>query len=414
MANRTAISPSANRHKLAGLVETVLIAVANSRRTHLFQQSLAQMGQPQARVITFRDLLSGKALIADCIKPPAILRIDSPGKDFETERGLLHAGAETEDDRDYAGISSEEVNRLEFERGRILYPRQWYLGFCRALELIRAQLASSSECSLMNNLSDTALMFDKPRCQAALNEQGIPTPANLGEINSFAELRERMRESGCDRVFIKLAHGSSASGVVAYQTNGDKHQATTTVEIVARGKDVRLYNSRRIRVCREVCEIALLVDTLCRHRVYVEQWLPKAGMGDRTFDLRVVVIARRAMHTVVRLSRHPMTNLHLLGGRGDLDQVLERMGERAWTAARSTCEQLMSECFPKSLYAGIDLRISPDYRRHTVLEVNAFGDLLPDVLCDGLDTYATELSAVLGGGHVQVAVSQSSPTTNRI
>ena len=37
----------------------------------------------------------------------------------------------------------------------------------------------------------------------------------------------------------------------------------------------------------------------------------------------------------------------------------------------------MTTCFPKSLYAGIDLRISPDYQHHQVLEVNAFGDLLP-------------------------------------
>jgi len=173
----------------------------------------------------------------------------------------------------------------------------------------------------------------------------------------------------------------------------------TSVEVVGQGKDLRLYNSRRVRVCREVSQIAALVDALCRHRVYVEEWLPKAGIAGQTFDLRVVVIGRRAMHTVVRLSRHPMTNLHLLGGRGDPDQVLMRMGNTAWTGVRHTCEQVMTDCFAESLYAGIDLRISPDYRRHAVLEVNAFGDLLPNVLCDGADTYEAELSAVLGRVH---------------
>jgi hypothetical protein len=58
---------------------------------------------------------------------------------------------------------------------------------------------------------------------------------------------------------------------------------------------------------------------------------------------------------------------------------------------------VLRDCFPHSLYAGIDLHIAPDFRRHNVLEVNAFGDLLPDVFCDGLDTYETELSVMLNG-----------------
>jgi hypothetical protein len=219
-----------------------------------------------------------------------------------------------------------------------------------------------------------------------------------------------MRQSGCRRVFIKLAHGSSASGVVAYETNGDKHQATTTVEAVSHGSELHLYNSRRIRIYREVREIEALVDTLCRHHAYVEQWLPKAGITGRTFDLRVVVVAGRAKHTVVRLSRHPMTNLHLLGGRGSLNQVLERMGETAWALARRTCEQLMTDCFPESLYAGVDLRIAPDFRRHSVLEVNAFGDLIPGVLCEGLDTYATEIFAMLAGVYAQSAAAHTKAT----
>jgi hypothetical protein len=53
------------------------------------------------------------------------------------------------------------------------------------------------------------------------------------------------------------------------------------------------------------------------------------------------------------------------------------------------------QCFPGSLYAGIDLLVTADFRRHAVLEVNAFGDLLPGVLCGGEDTYALEIAAML-------------------
>ena len=90
-----------------------------------------------------------------------------------------------------------------------------------------------------------------------------------------------------------------------------------------------------------------------------------------------------------------MTNLNLLGGRGNLEIVMQRIGSAGWATIQRTCEQVMTTCFPASLYAGIDLRISPDYQHHQVLEVNAFGDLLPDVLCDGRDTYETELVAMI-------------------
>ena len=52
-------------------------------------------------------------------------------------------------------------------------------------------------------------------------------------------------------------------------------------------------------------------------------------------------------------------------------------------------------CFAESLYAGIDLLLTPDYRHHRVLEVNAFGDLLPRLLWNGLDTYQAEVQALL-------------------
>jgi hypothetical protein len=177
---------------------------------------------------------------------------------------------------------------------------------------------------------------------------------------------------------------------VAYQTDGRRHQAATTVEAARRDGELRLYNSRRIRVYRDWREIAELIDALCRHRVHVEQWLPKAGFDNRTFDLRVVVIAGRACHTVARLSQSPMTNLHLLNERGDEDAVRERVGRAAWDAAMRNCELAM-ECFPGSLYAGVDLLFTPDYRRQVVIEVNAFGDLLPGVFWQGLETYAAEL-----------------------
>ena len=386
---------SASERGRAHARRVVLIGVPNSRRTELFQAALARAGAPAALVVSYTDLLGGRAFLPDLVRPGTLVRIDSPGKDFETELALLEAGADAEDEEGrYARAARETLDALEFERGRIHWPRQWYLGFRQALRLLEKQLFSSQAHYLMNSPAEIALMFDKPACHRRLCESGVPVPKCLGIVGSFDELREAMREQGCGRVFVKLAHGSSASGVVAYQTDGVRQRATTTVEVVRRGGETILYNSRRIRVHRDAREIAVLVDELCRHRAHVERWFPKAGIEGRTFDLRVVVIAGKARHTVVRLSRHPLTNLHLLNARSSPERVASRMGEAGWADCLHTCERVLKVAFPRSLYAGIDLAVAPNFRGRSVLEVNAFGDLLPGVLHEGLDTYEAELTAV--------------------
>jgi glutathione synthase/RimK-type ligase-like ATP-grasp enzyme len=246
----------------------------------------------------------------------------------------------------------------------------------------------------MNQPGDIELMFDKSRCQDLFAGRGIPVPAGLGPARSYEEFRDRLRETGRRRVFVKLAHSSSASGVVAYATDGRRQQAVTTVEMVRREGELRLYNSRRLRCYRDDGDIAVLLDALCREGVRVEEWVPKAGLEGHVFDLRVLVMAGQVRHTVVRMSQGPMTNLHLLNRRGDLTALRARMEPAAWEAAQETCCRAAG-VFPGSLHAGVDLLIAPGFRRHAVLEINAFGDLLPGVLCDGLDTHAAEVEAVL-------------------
>lgn len=387
--------PSASETEGAPARRVVLVGVPAGRRTELFQAALARAGARPALVVPYTELLAGRASLPNLLLPGTLMRIDSPGRNFETELALLRAGADEDDEEgNYARAERGTLGALEFERGRIHWPRQWYLGFRRAMRMLEEQLLASRPHRLMNSPAEVALMFDKPACHRRLREGGVTVPKCLGTPGSFDELREAMREQGCARVFVKLAHGSSASGVVAYQTDGSRHRATTTVEVVRRGGRTLLYNSRRVRVHLCVREIAALIDELCRHRAHVEHWFPKAGVEGRTFDLRVVVIAGMASHTVVRLSRHTLTNLHLLNGRGSVAAVASRMGEAAWADAMRACERVLEVAFPRSLYAGIDLAIALDFRRHAVLEVNAFGDLLPGVLDGGLDTYDAELSAV--------------------
>lgn len=390
------LMPTATSPTRSDRPEFVVIGNPGCPRVAFFQEALVRCELPPAELVSYADLIAGRATLEHAVTPGAVVRLESPGRDFDVEKALLAAGADEPAAGRPTRISREQATQLAFDKGRIWYPRQWYLGFRAVLRRIAEQLSRCPPHRLLTPPADVEVLFDKPRCQARFAQAGIPVPRTLGSVRSYEELRERMRQAGCHSVFVKFAHGSSASGVVAYRTRGDRQEALTTAEMVRSDGELRLYNSRLIRRYSQPAEVAELIDALGQEGVQVEEWLPKAGLDGSLFDLRVVVIGGEARHVVVRVSQGPMTNLHLGNRRGDLSAVVARMSPDRWQAARRTCERAAA-VFPHSLLLGIDLLIAPDYRRFAVLEANAFGGLLPGVLSEGEDTYEAEARAVLRG-----------------
>jgi hypothetical protein len=254
------------------------------------------------------------------------------------------------------------------------------------------------------------VLFDKRRCHAVLDAAGVPVPQSptsgpsAAPVRGWDDVRALMREHRMHRLFVKPAHGSSASGVLAVEAGGvGRIRATTSVELAPDG---RLYNSLRVRRYDREHDIAAIVDALAPDGLHLERWLPKASQDGRAADLRVVVVAGRATHAVVRTSRSPLTNLHLGGRRGDLDTAraaVEAAGAR-WADLLGVCEQAAA-CFPRTLCVGVDLLPTVGWRRAAVGEVNAFGDLLPRLTglpgsgAEGLDTYGAQVAAVLHDRH---------------
>ncbi|MGY0235626.1 STM4014 family protein [Longispora urticae] len=222
------------------------------------------------------------------------------------------------------------------------------------------------------------------------------TTAGAGPAG-WEPLRDAMDAVGWSRVFVKPRHGSSASGVLALRRAPGRTWATTSVELVRDGGRVRLFNSLRVRTYRDERDVAAIVDHLAPDGLHVERWFPKAGLDGRTVDLRVLVLAGRPGHVVVRASHSPMTNLHLGGARGDLDALRRAAGPDAYAAAMATCARVAAQ-FPGSPHVGVDLMFAPGWTRHAVAEVNAFGDLLPGLLVDGRDPYETQAAALLPAG----------------
>jgi hypothetical protein len=377
------------------MLNFVLIANPETRRVQLFQQALARCGWPPCRSVSYADLLASRCDLAEFDTPDIIFRFDAPERSLEVDRGLIAAGAELESDGGHQRISASGAAQLPTDLGRIWYQRQWYLGWRHCLKTWTKNIQGR----ILNHPDDIIIMFDKVRSQQILADAGIPVPPMLCDdrnstITSYDRLCTLMEEKNIDRVFVKLAHGSAASGVVAYDRRHGLNRAITTVERVVAGGELRFYNSRSIRQYRDPNAIADIINFLAPESVQVEAWLPKARLEGREFDVRVVVIGGRACQAVIRVGNSPMTNLHLGNDRREIADLPIGLSPTVWAEMLATCERAAA-CFPNTFYCGIDLLIAPNLREHYILEMNAFGDLLQGVMWRGEDTYTTELKMLL-------------------
>ncbi|MCK9900393.1 hypothetical protein CC117_04755 [Parafrankia colletiae] len=360
-----------------------VVGAPGDRRTGLFAAACRVAGLAAPRVVPWAQVLRGGEVP---VVPGAPLRIDSPGDDPEVDALLRGPG----------------------DPARVGGGARWYAAFTAALGRVAAA-AERAGARPLGDVDDIAVMCDKRRCHARLAAAGVPVPEALPPVHGYAELRARMVQAGLHQVFVKPAHGSSASGVVALRaTPAGRIRAVTSAALTGSGTGsgsgtgggTGLVNSLRVRVHESESEVARLIDLLAPDGLHVERWLPKAALGGRVLDLRVVVIAGEPTHVVVRTSHIPMTNLHLGGLRGSVAAVRDALGTAGWERALGVCAQAAA-CFPGSLMVGVDLLVGIGWRRVAVGEVNAFGDLLPGITglpgtrAEGLDTYAAQVDAAL-------------------
>ena len=192
-------------------VSFVIVGHPASDRVTRFQAALAEAGQAAARVVGYDELIAGQVALPEVVQHGAVVRIDSPDRDFAVERAILALGAEIEDaEGGFARASWEAVAGMADEAGAIRFPRQWYLGYSEVLRRIGRQLAECPPHRLMNHPDEIAVMFDKRACHALLAEHGVAVPRALGPVRSHEELQARMREAGFSRPKVSgLSHSTA-------------------------------------------------------------------------------------------------------------------------------------------------------------------------------------------------------------
>ncbi|GGD82432.1 hypothetical protein GCM10011514_53120 [Emticicia aquatilis] len=360
----------------------LVIGNPENRRLHSFIVEVDALKECSHSVISYIDLLDDKVKLDNYIRPNTVVKIDSPGENQTVRKKLI----------EYGKINIQHINNAFLsEFGRICYQDEWYRGFFSFLLDLKDKF-SPFKLHFMNSIDSILIMFDKVETKKLLNQNKILTPIALDNIYNYTELRNQMFNKKIHNVFIKPAHSSSASGVIAFRTQGSFVKAISSVELISDQGDVRFYNSLKVRTYTDEKSIITLINNFLLGKVSLEQWIPKASFKGLSFDFRVVVINGKARHIVARTSKSPITNLHLGNARGNLSEIVTHISNERFESIKAVAENV-AKCFPDCLYLGIDVLISANLRHIMVLEVNAFGDLLPNLIDDGETVYEAQIKA---------------------
>jgi len=352
-------------------MKITIIGNPENRRVTYFMDAARRLGVPTPQVVSWLDCLRHPSPAQIC--DADLIRIDSPGENFEVEVELVGRGA-----RRQGALPPSWTSETE-DRGSIRNQRLWFDGFKDILDEL-------TQCRghFMTPPSEILAMFDKIQARERHRNAGAPMPGFLGDIDAMDDLDALAKDH--QRMFIKPRFGSSASGVIAFRSR-PRRQMTTSVEL----QGTRLYNSLKIRTYIEASKQSAIIDALAPDGLFAEEWIPKASLGG-AFDFRVFVVAGKAEHTVMRVSQSPLTNLHLGNQRGDIEafQAAKPCAFRAVQDAAVIAASGFS-----ALTCGVDVALEATMKRAYVLETNAFGDLLPNVFIDGKDTYTRSLEEAL-------------------
>ena len=221
-------------------------------------------------------------------------------------------------------------------------------------------------------------LLDKRVCKAKLQQAGVPVTEMLEEkeisedAKDSGQLLEQMQLAGIRQVFIKPVCGSGAAGVSAFRCQpATGRMALYTCAMLH--PEHGLVNTKRLRRFCAPKEVIPLLDRLLQLDCVIERWYAKADFHGEPYDLRAVVLDGRVEFLLGRLSRGPITNLHL--NNRPLEAVALGIPERVMEQITMLCQRSV-DCFAGLRCAGMDILLEKGSLRPRVIEMNAQGDLM--------------------------------------
>lgn len=338
--------------------------------------------EPEVEVVPWRAVVPRDGCLDGlaAFDRPALVRLESPGRDFEVTRSLLEAGS-----RETPGEEPTDWSTLVYQKGRLVRPGLLYRGFRRVLAGLRASFDARPHLQPLACPLAVAELFDKNATSARLQGAGIPCPPSLPAPPTSAELLDALRRHGFATAYVKLNTGSSASAIAVVRAGDTPPWAVSSVVRLDDG----FFSTRRL--CRpQGKELQAVLDFLLAEGVCVQRGIRMAQIDGHNFDVRVVVVQGRPAFCIFRLSSQPMTNLHLGGQRGAYETCRAAIPSRAWLDALDHCTEAAR--LYRCAAVGVDLLFESGYLRHYLLEINSFGDFFPGLVdSQGRSVHAVEI-----------------------
>ncbi len=198
-------------------------------------------------------------------------------------------------------------------------------------------------------------------------------------IDNVDQLLEVMRVRRAYQVFIKPVYGSGAAGVAAFRwqpLTGKMVLYTCARERSDEegdGLGEGLVNTKQLQRITDSRRVLSMAGKLLRLGCIVERWYAKAEYQGFSYDLRAVVQDGRMDFCLARLSKGPITNLHL--NNHPLELGMLGLPGKTLDELEGLCRNAVG-CFPGLRSAGIDILLERGSLRPRIIEMNAQGDLI--------------------------------------
>ncbi|MEY8337765.1 STM4014 family protein [Lachnospiraceae bacterium 62-35] len=266
-----------------------------------------------------------------------------------------------------------------------------------------ASLSETSSIQFLNHPDGISALLDKRDNKKTLLYAGLSVTQamgvfqNLREPKAFPhqvqmasqaspqnaeELLSVMEKSRMLQVFIKPVTGSGAAGTAAFRWHPKTNRMALYTCALYDSASSLLVNTKRLRHFSSPDTILPLLNRILKLDCIVERWYAKAEYQGYSYDLRAVVQDGRMDFLLARLSKGPITNLHLNNHPMPADKL--GLPSQVLDSIEELCLQAMA-CYPSLRSGGIDILLEKESLRPRIIEMNAQGDLIyQDIYYDNL------------------------------
>lgn len=365
----------------------LIIGDNKGRRIKTFTDCLSEEKNLSYFVLDWIELLEEPGILEKFLKKSNIVKIEPPEKNTEIYEKFLKYGR-----------GAEKILFNENKTGKnadiIKAPGVWFDGVKNVFWKMNRIFENYKKTYIMCNIKEALIMMDKKETYEYLAGHGknFYLPERTKDFQNYEEFFETVKNSRTAKYFIKLRCGSGSTGVLAYSYNSrlNEEKIFTSLNYSEESGRKDFYSTYRVKMYTDKKVIENMINWVIENGAHIEKWIPKLTFEEYGFDTRVFVADKNAEYMLSRLSRSPVTNLHLKNMRKESETF---MGAEELKLLKTASEEVM-EIFSESLYAGIDVLLSNNLKPY-IIDVNPFGDLFHNLIGSKKNVYYAEIRKAL-------------------